>query len=222
MPWAAAAFVCAAGASCGAARRPFSAAAASFTVPPPPLNTIGARFLRNARLLQDCRVPSWCHGGPLQRCRGLRWCCHCPHQRCRGLLQHCRALTEGALSHSANYYVVYPGNTPETHPPAEACMIHSKPHWGCIIQENSRLFAHRMFCTSVFLLLRILCLHRTPPRNHVTRTTLPIGTDGSRAAKSVVPLHYTTFVKAKGLPGNYSPTTPRPRPCKPFSTTSNA
>ena len=27
--------------------------------------------------------------------------------------------------HSANHYVVYPGNTPENHPPTEACMIHS-------------------------------------------------------------------------------------------------
>ena len=108
------------------------------------------------------------------------------------------------------------------------------------VVENSRLFAQRKVRAlstagtinyrrstshvlhSVFLLLCILCLHRTPPRNHVTRTTLPIGTDGSRAAKSVVPLHYTTFVKAKGFLGNYSPTTPRPRPCKPLSTTSNA
>ena len=32
--------------------------------------------------------------------------------------------------HSANYYVVYPGNTPENHPPTEACMIHSKSMGG--------------------------------------------------------------------------------------------
>ena len=30
--------------------------------------------------------------------------------------------------HSANYYVVYPRNTPENHPPAEGCMIISKQH----------------------------------------------------------------------------------------------
>ena len=30
--------------------------------------------------------------------------------------------------HSANYYIVYPGNTPEIHPPTGACMIHSKQH----------------------------------------------------------------------------------------------
>ena len=30
--------------------------------------------------------------------------------------------------HSANYYIVYPGNTPENHPPTEACMINSKQH----------------------------------------------------------------------------------------------
>ena len=29
---------------------------------------------------------------------------------------------------SANDYVVYPGNTPENHPPAEGCMINSKQH----------------------------------------------------------------------------------------------
>ena len=75
--------------------------------------------------------------------------------------------------HSANYYVVYPGNTPENHPPAEGCMINSKQHgvqnsgpwdpWqashyqqgGCRVQhsepwdpwipvvENSRLFTQR-------------------------------------------------------------------------------
>ena len=72
-----------------------------------------------------------------------------------------------------------------------------------------------MFCTSVLLLLWILCRHRGLTRNHVTRTT-QIGTDGSRAAKRVVPLHYATFVNAKGFPGN------NPPPCKPLSTTSNA
>ena len=41
----------------------------------------------------------------------------------------------GAFLHSANYYVVYPGNTPENHPPAEGCMIHSKQHRGCRIQD---------------------------------------------------------------------------------------
>ena len=36
---------------------------------------------------------------------------------------------------NANYYVVYPGNNPENHPPTEACMIHSKQHRGCRIQD---------------------------------------------------------------------------------------
>ena len=54
--------------------------------------------------------------------------------------------------HSANYYVVYPGNTPENHPPTEACMVNSKQHgvqnsgrldpWPLVV-ENSRLFAQR-------------------------------------------------------------------------------
>ena len=30
--------------------------------------------------------------------------------------------------HSANYYVAFSGNTPENHPPTEACMVHSKQH----------------------------------------------------------------------------------------------
>ena len=34
----------------------------------------------------------------------------------------------GAFSHSANYYVVYPGDTPENHQPTEGCMINSKQH----------------------------------------------------------------------------------------------
>ena len=40
--------------------------------------------------------------------------------------------SQGSFSHSActapiiaNYYVVYPRNTLENHPPTEACMIHS-------------------------------------------------------------------------------------------------
>ena len=37
--------------------------------------------------------------------------------------------------HSANYYIVYPGNTPANHPPTEACMIHSKQQQGCTIQD---------------------------------------------------------------------------------------
>ena len=55
-------------------------------------------------------------------------------------------------AHSTNYYVVYPGNTPENHPPTEACMIHSKQHrvqnsgpwdpWLPVV-KNSRLFAQR-------------------------------------------------------------------------------
>ena len=37
--------------------------------------------------------------------------------------------------HNANYYGVYPRNTPENHPPTEACMIHSTQHRGCRIQD---------------------------------------------------------------------------------------
>ena len=34
-----------------------------------------------------------------------------------------------------NYYVAYPGNTPENHQPTEARMIKSKRHRGCRIQD---------------------------------------------------------------------------------------
>ena len=37
--------------------------------------------------------------------------------------------------HSANYYAVYPKNTPGNHPPTEACMINAKQHRGCRIQD---------------------------------------------------------------------------------------
>ena len=56
--------------------------------------------------------------------------------------------------HSANYHVVYPGNTPENHPPTEGRMISSKQHRGTQnsgpwdpwlpVVENSRLFAQRV------------------------------------------------------------------------------
>ena len=48
-----------------------------------------------------------------------------------------------AFSHSANYYIVYPGNTPENHPPTEACMIHSKQHQGCGIQDPGTRGKHQ-------------------------------------------------------------------------------
>ena len=55
---------------------------------------------------------SWEHAG----------CCECT--RLLGLLGG--VFTQ--RGHSTNYYVVYPKNTPENHPPTEACMIHSKQH----------------------------------------------------------------------------------------------
>ena len=55
--------------------------------------------------------------------------------------------------HSANDYVVYPGNTTENHPPTEACMIHSKQHRGCRIQDPGTRGKHQTktinpWCTS--------------------------------------------------------------------------
>ena len=53
----------------------------------------------------------------------------------------------------ANHYIVYPGNTPENHPPTEACMIHSKQHRGCGIQDPGIRGKHQIqtkspWCTS--------------------------------------------------------------------------
>ena len=45
--------------------------------------------------------------------------------------------------YSANYYVVYPGNTPENHPPTAACMINSKQHRGCSIQDRGTRGKHQ-------------------------------------------------------------------------------
>ena len=56
-------------------------------------------------------------------------------------------------THSANYYVVYPGNTPANHPPTEACMIHSEQHRGCGVQDPGTRGKHQTktknpWCTS--------------------------------------------------------------------------
>ena len=42
-----------------------------------------------------------------------------------------------------NYSVVYPGNTPENQPPTEACMIGSKQHRGCRIQDPGTRGKHQ-------------------------------------------------------------------------------
>ena len=67
---------------------------------------------------------------------GLRCNLRGPHPLLWGVYE-----TLGAFSHSANYYVVCPGNTPESHPPTEACMIHSKRHDGWITRDGSNLCA---------------------------------------------------------------------------------
>ena len=59
-------------------------------------------------------------------------------------------------AHSANHYAVHPGNTPDDHPSAEGCMIHSKPHRGCRAQDpgargyqgwKTADFSHSARCT---------------------------------------------------------------------------
>ena len=54
------------------------------------------------------------------------------------IMVHTASVLGGVFAqrgYSANCYVVYPGNTPANHPPTEACMIHSKQHRGCRIQD---------------------------------------------------------------------------------------
>ena len=50
-----------------------------------------------------------------------------------------RTVPQGAFSHSAHtaplMTLFIPGTPPENHPPTEACMIHSKQHRGCGIQD---------------------------------------------------------------------------------------
>ena len=68
--------------------------------------------------------------------------------------KHCSIALRGRFAqraHSSNYYVIYPRNTPESHPPTEACMIHSKQHQGCRIQDPGTRGKHQTknpWCTS--------------------------------------------------------------------------
>ena len=64
--------------------------------------------------------------------------CHKGHHAPIRFLEtkHEHRAPQGAFSHSANYYVAYPRNTPENHPPpTEACTIHSKQHRRCRFQD---------------------------------------------------------------------------------------
>ena len=52
-----------------------------------------------------------------------------------GMFSHGSGTTRAQRAPGTNSYAVYPRNTPENHPPIEACMIHSKRHGGCRIQD---------------------------------------------------------------------------------------
>ena len=52
--------------------------------------------------------------------------------------------------HSANYSVDYPGNTPQNHPPTEACRINSKQHGGCTIQDPGTRGNHQTKTSLVY------------------------------------------------------------------------
>ena len=70
--------------------------------------------------------------------------------------------------HSASYYVVYPGNNPENQPPTEACMIHSKPHRGCRIQDPGTC-GDRWWKTADFL-HSVRTAHSAPPWCTILKT----------------------------------------------------
>ena len=52
-----------------------------------------------------------------------------------GAFSHSAGTARAKRGHSPKYDGVYHGNTPDNHPPTEACMIHSKPRRGCSIQD---------------------------------------------------------------------------------------
>ena len=73
--------------------------------------------------------------GALQNGNNKCW----PHRvRVKASLMKTSSLNGGVFAqrgHSANHYVVYLGSTPAHHPRTEACMIHSKQHRGCGVQD---------------------------------------------------------------------------------------
>ena len=60
----------------------------------------------------------------------------------------CFRTARAQHGHNTNYYVVYPGNTPANHPPTKACMIHSKQHRGCSIQDPGTCGKHQTKTTN--------------------------------------------------------------------------
>ena len=52
-----------------------------------------------------------------------------------GAFSHSARTARAQRAHSVNDDSVYPRNTPASNPPTEACMIHSKRHQGCSIQD---------------------------------------------------------------------------------------
>ena len=68
------------------------------------------------------------------------------------MMRHCKApeplggrfrTARAQRGHSANYYAVYPGNTPENHPPTEICMLNSKQHRECRVQDPGTRGKHQ-------------------------------------------------------------------------------
>ena len=85
------------------------------------------------------------------------------------------ARPDGPGGHSANYCVVYPGNTPENHPPTEACMIHSKQHRGCRIQDPETRGKHQTKTTPTAEISHSArTAHGAPPKVTVKITGLEI------------------------------------------------
>ena len=91
------------------------------TFPTPPLTWGGGGIRAIKQRMQSSHIPP-CHMHMVIATYGGAW-------------GGADAPPQGAFSHSANYYVVYPGNTPENHPPTEGCMINSKQERGCRVQD---------------------------------------------------------------------------------------
>ena len=72
-------------------------------------------------------VPKTPGNGPTAPAPVLGQARACPRRRFR--------TARAQRGNSAHYDGVSPGNTPENHPPTEACMIHSNQHRGCRLQD---------------------------------------------------------------------------------------
>ena len=96
-------------------------------------------------------------------------------------------------AHSANYYVNYPRNNPENHPPTEACMIHSKQHRRCRIQDPGTRGKHQTKTKNPWCTGRGCRVQNSGPRDpwlHVVKNSRVFAQRGhsARCAPSYTPI----------------------------------